>query len=272
MSDLQHEYDSREGSQEREDAGEDGAASGFVSSSRPAAAAPATERAAAADSSRKRRREAAQGASRATSPARSRSRTNLAGAFALGGWSRRPSAASAARLRRASGRPVSGGQPAASAAKDTSARPAVDDDALQDAFDVIDDGELDQDDEPAAGTAAAPACSATSTIGGSVRSSGATARAAAGPYTSMLKSIRRTTLSRSRPRPSGSSSAVRVGDIPLVMERQREYKARSAEAKDLHSQGSAEGLLPGHLLRLIGRCRSPQGGGTGPGRVRTGRA
>ena len=46
MSDLQHEYDSREGSQEREDAGEDGATSGFVSPSRPAAAAPATERSA----------------------------------------------------------------------------------------------------------------------------------------------------------------------------------------------------------------------------------
>ena len=44
MSDLQHEDDSREGSQEREDTGEDGAASGFVSPSRPAAAAPATER------------------------------------------------------------------------------------------------------------------------------------------------------------------------------------------------------------------------------------
>ena len=44
MSDLQHEDDSREGSQEREDAGEDGAASGFVPPSRPAAAAPATDR------------------------------------------------------------------------------------------------------------------------------------------------------------------------------------------------------------------------------------
>ena len=70
MSDLQHEDDSREGSQELEDAGEDGAASGFVSPSRPAAAAPATERVATADSSRKRRRGAVQGASRATSPAR----------------------------------------------------------------------------------------------------------------------------------------------------------------------------------------------------------
>ena len=30
-----------------------------------------------------------------------------------------------------------------------------------------------------------------------------------------------------------------VGDIPLVMERQREYKARSAQAKDLCSQGKA---------------------------------
>ena len=49
MSDLQHEDDSREGSQELEDAGEDGAASGFVSPSRPAAAAPATERVATAD-------------------------------------------------------------------------------------------------------------------------------------------------------------------------------------------------------------------------------
>ena len=59
MSDLQLEDASREGSQEREDAGEDGAASDFVLQSRPAAAAPATERAVAADSSRKRRREGA---------------------------------------------------------------------------------------------------------------------------------------------------------------------------------------------------------------------
>ena len=43
MSDLQQEDDSLEGSQEREDAGEDGAASGFVPPSRPAVAAPATE-------------------------------------------------------------------------------------------------------------------------------------------------------------------------------------------------------------------------------------
>ena len=102
MSDLQHEDAKptlRGGSQEREDPEEDGAASGFVSPSRPAEAALATERVAAADSSRTRRREAAHGASSAPPLARSRSSTNLAGAFALWGWSRRPAAASAARPR-----------------------------------------------------------------------------------------------------------------------------------------------------------------------------
>ena len=50
---AKHEDASLEGLQGREDAGEDGAASGFVSPSRSAAAAPATERVAAADSSRR---------------------------------------------------------------------------------------------------------------------------------------------------------------------------------------------------------------------------
>ena len=38
---------------------------------------------------------------------------------------------------------------------------------------------------------------------------------------------------------STRAAVLRVGDIPLVMERQREYKARSAQAKDLRSQGKA---------------------------------
>ena len=41
-----------------------------------------------------------------------------------------------------------------------------------------------------------------------------------------------------------------------------------------HSYGHSRvgfGAVPART-RLIGQCRSPQGGGTGPGRVRTGRA
>ena len=38
---------------------------------------------------------------------------------------------------------------------------------------------------------------------------------------------------------STRTAVLRVGVIPLVMERQREYKARSAQAKDLRSQGKA---------------------------------
>ena len=71
MSDLQHVDASREGSQEREDAGEDAAA-----------AAPGTESDGAAAGGRKRARAAAQGATSAASPARLRLRTNLAGSFA----------------------------------------------------------------------------------------------------------------------------------------------------------------------------------------------
>ena len=38
---------------------------------------------------------------------------------------------------------------------------------------------------------------------------------------------------------STRTAVLRVGDIPLVMERQREYKVLSAQAKDLRSQGKA---------------------------------
>ena len=183
MSDLQHVDASREGSQEREDAGEDGAASGFVSPSRSGAAAPDTESGGAAAGGRKRARAAAQGATSAASPARRRLRTNLAGSFAHGGWSRRSTGTSAARPRRASGHAASRGQTASLAAEDTSVQPAADDDGLQDTIDMIGEGEFDRDDEPAAGSAA-PIRGITSEAGGRARTSGASTQAAAGPYTS----------------------------------------------------------------------------------------
>ena len=180
MSDLQHEDAPREGSQEQEDAGEDDAASGYVSPASPAAAAPDTKRLATlrhatqgaspplpAASSRKRRRAAAQRATGAASPARSQLRTNLDGAFARGGWSRQPAATLAPRPRRAPGHPVPRGQVAASAATDTPAPPAVEDNVLKDTVDMIAEGELDRDGEPAAGSGGA-----TPVIGGRARTSG----------------------------------------------------------------------------------------------------
>ena len=61
MSDLQHEDASRNGSQERMDAGEDSVESGYMSPARPVAAAPDTERSTATASSLKNRRAAAGG-------------------------------------------------------------------------------------------------------------------------------------------------------------------------------------------------------------------
>ena len=133
---------------------------------------------------------------------------------------------------------------------------------------MIDEGGLDRDDAPAAGSAAAPTRGATSVTGGRARSSGASFQAAAGPYTSTqitkLSSAGGLAARIARPvqtRALGEYSpddalkvstqaaeilfgrtratVLRVGDIPLVKERQREYKSRSAQAKDLRSRGKA---------------------------------
>ena len=80
-SDLQHEDAPQESLPEREEAGENGAASWYLSPARPVAAAPDTERGAAAASSRMRRRAEEQRTTGAASPARSRLHTNLDGAF-----------------------------------------------------------------------------------------------------------------------------------------------------------------------------------------------
>ena len=177
-----------------------------------------------------------------------------------------PLAMLVARPRRASGQPVPGGRDAAPVATSTPAPPAVEDDAPLKTVDTIAEGELDREDEPAARSVAAAARGATPVIGGRARTSGAPTQATADSYYTSAQIIKLASaggLAARIARPVQSRSAgellpdetlkvssqaveilfgrtrtavLRVGDIPLVTERQREYKSRSTQAKDLRSR------------------------------------
>ena len=145
MFDLQHEDAQWEGSLERKDAGEDGAAS--VTCRRRGLRRRRQTQSTAAGGQQQDEEEGCCAKDGWRSLAGSEPSAGAGRAFASGGWSRRPAATLAARLLRASGQPVSGGRVAAPAAANAPAPPAAEDNILQDTVDTIAERELDRDDE-----------------------------------------------------------------------------------------------------------------------------